>query len=96
MFFLRLEQLYPFPDQALIEELGRFPHAEIIWCQEEPQNMGAWTFIDRRLEDVMSQIGTRQSRPRYVGRPEAASPATGSLARHRKEQANLVTEALTG
>ena len=96
IFFLRLEQLYPFPRQALIEELGRFPHAEIIWCQEEPQNMGAWTFIDRRLEEVQQEIGARQARPRYVGRAEAASPATGSLARHRKEQAALVEEALTG
>jgi 2-oxoglutarate dehydrogenase E1 component len=96
VFFLRLEQLYPFPYQALLEELGRFPHAEIIWCQEEPQNMGAWTFIDRRLEQVMVEIEAKQNRPRYVGRPEAASPATGSLARHRKEQAALVAEALTG
>lgn len=96
VFFLRLEQLYPFPHQALVEELGRFPHAEIIWCQEEPQNMGAWTFADRRLEQVMVEIGAQQTRPRYVGRPEAASPATGSLARHRKEQAALVEEALTG
>ena len=96
VFFLRLEQLYPFPHQALIEELGRFPDAEIIWCQEEPQNMGAWTFVDRRLEGVLTEIGAKQTRPRYVGRPEAASPATGSLARHRKEQAALVADALTG
>ena len=96
VFFLRLEQLYPFARKALIEELGRFPKAEIVWCQEEPQNMGGWTFVDRRLEEVMAEIGTKQSRPRYVGRTEAASPATGSLARHRKEQAALVGEALTG
>jgi 2-oxoglutarate dehydrogenase E1 component len=96
VYFLRLEQLYPFPQKALIEELGCFPNAEIIWCQEEPQNMGAWTFVDRRLEDVMGEIGAKQSRPRYVGRTESASPATGSLARHRKEQAALIDEALTG
>ncbi len=96
VFFLRLEQLFPFPRQALIEELGRFPNAEIIWCQEEPQNMGAWTFVDRRLEEVLMEIGAKQTRPRYVGRTEAASPATGSLARHREEQAALVAEALTG
>ncbi len=96
VYFLRLEQLFPFPRQALIEELGRFPNAEIVWCQEEPQNMGAWTFVDRRLEDVLGEIGAKQSRPRYVGRTEAASPATGSLARHREEQAALVDEALTG
>jgi len=96
VFFLRLEQLYPFPCKALAEELSRFPGAEIIWCQEEPQNMGAWTFVDRRLEEVLADIGAKQSRPRYVGRPEAASPATGSLSRHRTEQAALVAQALTG
>ena len=58
--------------------------------------MGAWTFVDRRLEEVMKEIGAKQTRPRYVGRTEAASPATGSLARHRKEQSALVEEALTG
>ena len=95
VFFLRLEQLYPFPRKALIQELSRFPQAEIIWCQEEPQNMGAWTHVDRRLEEVLTEIGAAYTRPRYVGRKESASPATGSLRRHNKEQAALVDEALT-
>ncbi|CAM9862695.1 unnamed protein product [Discosporangium mesarthrocarpum] len=95
VFFLRLEQLYPFPRKALTQELSRFPQAEIVWCQEEPQNMGAWTFVDRRLEEVLTEIGATHTRPRYVGRKEAASPATGSLRRHNKEQAALVDEALT-
>jgi 2-oxoglutarate dehydrogenase E1 component len=95
VFFLRLEQLYPFPRRALIEELSRFKGAEIVWCQEEPENMGAWTFIDRRLESVLEEIGATQTRPRYVGRAEAASPATGSAKRHRMEQEKLVDEALT-
>ncbi len=95
VFFLRMEQLYPFPRKALVEELSRFKDAEIVWCQEEPENMGAWTFVDRRLEAVLEEIGAKQTRPRYVGRVEAASPATGSAARHRREQEKLVDEALT-
>ena len=95
VFFLRLEQLYPFPRKALVEELSRFKHAEIVWCQEEPENMGSWTFVDRRLESVLEEIGADHTRPRYVGRVEAASPATGSAARHRREQEKLVDEALT-
>ena len=94
VFFLRLEQIYPFPKKALAEELSRFKLAEIVWCQEEAQNMGAWTFVDRRLEDVLVGIGASHTRPRYVGRAESASPATGSLRRHNKEQAALIDEAL--
>nr|MDJ0894235.1 2-oxoglutarate dehydrogenase E1 component [Alphaproteobacteria bacterium] len=94
VFFLRLEQLYPFPEQALLQELARFPHVEMIWCQEEPKNMGAWTFVQPRVEEVMEQIGI-QGRLRYVGRAEAASPATGSASRHAAEQRQLVDDALT-
>ena len=95
VFFLRFEQLYPFPHQALVTELGRFPGAEIVWCQEEPQNMGAWTFVAPRIEAVLEEIDAKQKRPRYVGRLEAASPATGILRRHIKEQADLVDRALS-
>ncbi|MFQ5972044.1 MAG: 2-oxoglutarate dehydrogenase E1 component [Alphaproteobacteria bacterium] len=95
VFFLRMEQLYPFPFQALITELGRFPHAEVVWCQEEPRNMGAWTFIAPRIERVMAEIGSQHERPRYVGRDEAASPATGVLSRHIEQQAKLMNEALS-
>jgi len=95
VFFLRLEQLYPFPDKALLHELARFPQAEVVWCQEEPQNMGSWTFLDRRLETVLIELDGACRRPRYVGRAEAASPATGNHARHVREQQKLVDEALT-
>ena len=95
VFIMRMEQLYPFPKKALVEELSRFKKAEIVWCQEEPENMGAWTFVDRRLEAVLTEIDADHKRPRYVGRPEAASPATGNGARHRREQEQLVDEALT-
>ena len=92
---LRMEQLYPWPLNSLIEQLGRFPNAKFVWCQEEPANMGAWFFVDRRLEAVLEEIGHKNTRVRYAGRPEAASPATGLLKRHNQEQADLVNEALT-
>ena len=75
VYLLRVEQLYPFPAKALITELSRFRQAEIVWCQEEPKNMGAWTFVEPYLEWVLGQIGAKKPRPRYVGR--AAAAATG-------------------
>ncbi|NQW12085.1 MAG: 2-oxoglutarate dehydrogenase E1 component [Alphaproteobacteria bacterium] len=95
VFFLRLEQIYPLPRKALLQELSRFPQADVVWCQEEPQNMGAWTFVDRRLEDVLIELDGACTRPRYVGRAEAASPATGNHGRHVREQQKLVDEALS-
>jgi 2-oxoglutarate dehydrogenase E1 component len=95
IFLLRLEQLYPFPRSALLEQLSRFPQAEVVWCQEEPENMGAWTYVDRRIEDVLSELDGSSKRPIYVGRAEAASPATGNLNRHVIEQKKLIDQALT-
>ena len=92
---LRLEQLYPFPSEPLAEELVKYPNAEVIWCQEEPENMGAWSFVDRKIEKVLAGVKTKSQRPMYIGRPEAASPATGSLKKHNEEQAALVKAALT-
>jgi 2-oxoglutarate dehydrogenase E1 component len=92
---LRLEQLYPFPAKALRQELARYPDVEVVWCQEEPKNMGAWLCVAPDIESVLTEAGRRNHRPRYVGRPAAASPATGLLRRHIKEQDKLVTEALT-
>lgn len=91
---VRVEQLYPFPGDALKRELSKYPNADIVWCQEEPQNQGAWFFMDRRIEQVLVDMKHTTKRPRYVGRPEAASPATGSLKRHGVEQAKLIDEAL--
>ncbi len=91
---LRLEQLYPFPVEALSEELGRFAGAEVVWCQEEPQNQGAWSFAEPRIEDVLGALGRAGQRPRYIGRPESAAPATGLLKSHLKGQAKLVEEAI--
>ena len=91
---LRLEQIYPFPSKTLERELKKTPNAKIIWCQEEPKNMGSWFFVDRNIEDVLTKIKSKFSRPIYVGRAEAASPATGSLSRHLREQDNIVKESL--
>ena len=92
---IRIEQLFPFPFTALGEVISRYSKADVVWCQEEPMNMGAWTFIDRRIETALGNLDMKAKRPIYVGRPEAASPATGLLKRHVAEQARLVNDALT-
>jgi 2-oxoglutarate dehydrogenase E1 component len=92
---LRMEQLYPFPSKALSAELVARPQAEVVWCQEEPKNMGAWTFVQPEIERVLGEIKHKQLRLPYAGRPAAASPATGLLRRHNREQAQLLDEALT-
>jgi 2-oxoglutarate dehydrogenase E1 component len=93
--FLRLEQLYPFPVDALAEELVPYKHCELVWCQEEPRNMGPWPFVETFIEEVAADVGFAQPRPRYAGRRSAASPATGSFMRHLKEQEALLDAALT-
>jgi 2-oxoglutarate dehydrogenase E1 component len=94
IYLMRVEQLYPFPARALIAELGRFPQAEIYWAQEEPRNMGAWTYIEPNLEWVLQHVKGKHLRPIYVGRPAAAATATGQLSRHNQEQKTLVDQAL--
>ncbi|MBM3097397.1 2-oxoglutarate dehydrogenase E1 component [Gluconobacter cerinus] len=92
---IRLEQLYPFPHHALIQQLELYPDAEqIIWCQEEPQNNGAWIFVDRRIERALRECGHKVQRPDYVGRESAASPATGLPGAHAAQQEKLVQDAL--
>ncbi len=91
---VRLEQLYPFPANSLPLAIKPYVNAEVIWCQEEPANMGAWSFVDRRIEGVMTELGLKTSRPVYVGREAAASPATGLAKTHAQQQAKLVAEAL--
>ncbi len=86
IYLLRVEQLYPYPDDAVQEELSRFKNADIVWCQEEPKNMGAWSFIDPFVEESLIAIKAKNTRLRYVGRPAAASTATGIAAKHKKEQ----------
>ena len=91
---VRLEQLYPFPTKALIEVLEQTPKATMVWCQEEPRNMGGWTFARDFIEDAMQTAGVAQQRVIYAGRDAAASPATGTLGRHKREQDKLVADAL--
>jgi 2-oxoglutarate dehydrogenase E1 component len=91
---VRVEQLHPFPQNSLAAQLGRYPNAEVVWCQEEPKNMGAWNFVDRRIENALAGLKVAAKRPSYVGRVEAASPATGLYKRHVREQAALVDQAL--
>ncbi|MCV3767318.1 2-oxoglutarate dehydrogenase E1 component [Rhizobium sp. TRM95796] len=94
IYLLRVEQLYPFPAKALINELSRFRHAEMVWCQEEPKNMGAWAFIDPYLEWVLAHIDAKYQRVRYTGRPAAASPATGLMSKHLAQLAAFLEDAL--
>ena len=95
IYLLRVEQFYPFPAQSAVKELERFKQAEVVWCQEEPKNQGAWTFIEPNIEWVLGRIKAKHPRPRYVGRAPSASPATGLASQHKAQQAALVNEALT-
>ena len=94
VYLLRVEQLYPVPKKSLTTELSRFKGAEVVWCQEEPKNMGAWAHMEPELETVLTQIGAAHTRAQYVGRTVSASPATGLASRHKYEQETLVKEAL--
>jgi 2-oxoglutarate dehydrogenase E1 component len=94
IYLLRVEQLYPFPTKALVTELTRFKQAEIVWCQEEPRNMGAWFFVDTFIEWVLNQIGAKMRRPRYAGRPAMAATATGLMSKHQAQLKALLEEAL--
>ncbi len=94
MYLLRVEQLYPFPTKALVMELARFKQAEIVWCQEEPRNMGAWHFVEHYLEWVLNQIEAKNRRPRYATRPASAATAVGQLSKHQAQLKQLLEEAL--
>jgi len=94
IYILRLEQLYPFPAKALITELSRFKNAEMVWCQEEPKNMGSWGFIEPYLQWVFEHIDAKYQRARYAGRAAAASPATGLMSKHLYELQAFLEDAL--
>jgi 2-oxoglutarate dehydrogenase E1 component len=94
IYIMRVEQLYPFPARALIQEIGRFPNADIVWCQEEPKNMGAWTFIEPNINWVLDRLNPTGRRVRYTGRAASASTATGLMSKHIHEQKALVADAL--
>ena len=89
----RIEQLAPFPWDLVKRELKRYPNAEVVWCQEEPMNMGAWWHVQPRMSTLFKDLG-RSGETRYAGRKPASSPATGYAAVHAQEQAQLVADAI--
>jgi 2-oxoglutarate dehydrogenase E1 component len=91
---VRVEQLYPFPGKLLQAELSRFPNASVVWCQEEPENMGAWSYVDRRMEAILNRIGNASEWPRCISRPANASTAIGTTDEHNADQAQLVAHAI--
>jgi 2-oxoglutarate dehydrogenase E1 component len=95
-YLLRVEQLYPFPVKALSKELKRFKNVEhVIWCQEEPKNMGSWTYINEPLEETLVDLKLPVQRARYAGRAASAATATGLASKHAAEQTALVEDALS-
>jgi 2-oxoglutarate dehydrogenase E1 component len=94
IYLLRVEQLYPVPLKALVNELGRFKNAQFMWCQEEPRNMGAYSFMEPYLEWVLGQIGAKNKQPIYAGRAASAATATGQMSQHLKQLKALLDEAL--
>ena len=93
VYLMRIEQLYPWPMQTLRKELARFKNADMVWCQEEPKNMGAWTHADPWLELTLDKLSINAKRARYVGRPASASTAAGLMSRHLKELETFLNEA---
>lgn len=95
IYLLRFEQFYPFPALAALKELERFKDAEMVWCQEEPKNQGAWSFMEPNLEWVLTRMNAKHPRPVYAGRTASASPATGLASTHKAQQEALIDDALT-
>ena len=93
VYLMRLEQFYPWPVKSLTTELSRFANAELVWCQEEPKNMGGWTFVDPWLELTLAKMKIAAKRARYVGRPASASTAAGLMSRHLRELETFLAEA---
>jgi len=93
VYLMRLEQFYPWPMKSLSTELARFANAELVWCQEEPKNMGGWTFVDPWLELTLARMSVKAKRARYVGRPASASTAAGLMSRHTRELKAFLADA---
>jgi 2-oxoglutarate dehydrogenase E1 component len=96
VYLLRVEQLYPFPAKALVTEMSRFPRAEVVWAQEEPRNMGAWSFVEPNIEWALQHTPISNTRARYIGRAPSAATATGLASKHNQEQKAIVEQALAG
>jgi len=93
VYIMRIEQFYPWPLKSVMAVLSRFPNAELMWVQEEPKNMGGWTFVDPWLELTLERMRIKAKRARYVGRPASASTAAGMMSRHMKELEAFLAEA---
>jgi 2-oxoglutarate dehydrogenase E1 component len=93
VYLMRVEQLYPFPAKSLAAEIARFKKADIVWCQEEPKNMGSWSFVEPYLEWVLKTAGAKVDRPRYVGRSASAATATGLMSKHLVQLQAFLDEA---
>ncbi|AOL95181.1 2-oxoglutarate dehydrogenase E1 component [Porphyrobacter sp. LM 6] len=92
---VRIEQLFPFPGDPLALRLSRMTNLkEVVWCQEEPRNNGAWFFVNERIEESLTKAGHTGMRPTYAGRNASASPATGLASRHKAQQEALIAAAL--
>ena len=92
----RIEQLYPFPAKTLARHLSRFKNAnKLVWCQEEPQNMGCWNHVERYINRTLEYIKAKSKKITYSGRIPSASPATGYLKKHLAQQEEIVTKAIT-
>ena len=94
VFIIRIEQLYPFPVKTLAKELKRFKHSKFYWCQEEPQNMGAWNTARNYIEWSLDYIKATNKEVKYIGRKPAASPASGYLKKHLAQQKEIIEKVL--
>ena len=92
IYLLRVEQLYPLPLKQMVVRLSQYKKADIVWCQEEPKNMGAWTYVEPYLEWVLAQAGCETKRARYAGRPAFASTAAGTMSKHLAQLKTLSTK----
>ena len=95
VYLIRIEQLYPFPLKSLVQLLMRFKSAQVAWCQEEPKNMGSWSFVEPYLEWVLVQASGKAKRPGYVGRPASAATATGLMSKHLAQIKAFMDEAFS-
>ena len=96
VFFIRIEQLYPFPVKTLAKDLKRFKkNAKFYWCQEEPQNMGAWNAARNYIEWTLNHVKAKNRKVNYIGRAPAASPATGYLKKHLAQQKEIIEKVLS-
>ena len=88
--FIRIEQLYPFPAKNLARELKKYKNAKFYWCQEEPQNMGAWNSARNYIERTLDIIQSKRDKVKYIGRKPAASTATGNFNKHLAQQKEIL------